>query len=129
MNRDSDFGTILCAFFFEKTPTIRLHVHIWDGGPHEPRIRYWGKLLRRGGGAGVGGAIQPDRFPNRDQMPLYIDDYPYSRMNYQGVLTFHFHLGEHGDQAISVKLLCFMVHFIFRSHVYGTECEIYYMQT
>jgi len=38
MNCDCAFGTILCAFFFEKIPTVHPHVQIRDRGPQEPRM-------------------------------------------------------------------------------------------
>ena len=47
-------------------------------------MRWWGQLLWRGGGGAVGQVFQPDFFAHWDQMPLYIDDYPYSVMSYCG---------------------------------------------
>ena len=82
VNHDCSYRTLLCAFFFEKIPTLRPHVQLPDGGPREPRMRRWGRLLCRGGGGAVGRVFRPDFFAHYDQMSLYIDDYPYSGMSY-----------------------------------------------
>ena len=84
VNHDCSYGTLLCAFFFEKIPTLRPRVHLPDGGPREPRMRRWGRLLCKGGGGAVGRTFRPEFFAHWDQMPLYIDDYPYSGMSYCG---------------------------------------------
>ena len=56
-----------------------------DGGLRESRMRQWGRLVCRGGGA-VGRVFRPEFLADWDQMPLYIDDYPYSGMSYWGDL-------------------------------------------
>ena len=35
------FGSFLCAFFFEKVPTLRTHRAVEDSGPREPRMYRW----------------------------------------------------------------------------------------
>ena len=47
-------------------------------------MRWWGRLLCRGGGGAVERVFRPEFFAHWDQMPLYIDDYPYSGMSYWG---------------------------------------------
>ena len=84
VNHDCSFGTLLCSLFFEKILTLRPHIQLLDGGPREPRMCRWGWLLCRGGGGVVGRVFQPEFFSHWDQMPLYIDDYPYSGMSYCG---------------------------------------------
>ena len=82
LNHDCTYGTMLCSFLFEKILTLRPHVQFPDGGPREPRMRQWGRLLCRGGGGAVGWVFRPEFFAHWDQMPLYIVDYPYSGMSY-----------------------------------------------
>ena len=82
MNHDCAYGTMLCSLFFEKILTLRPHVQLPDGGPREPRMHRWGQILSRGGGGAVGQVFRPEFFAHWDQMPLYIDDYPYSGMSY-----------------------------------------------
>ena len=79
---------MLCSFFFEKILTLRPRVQLPDGGPREPRMRRWGRLLCRGWGGAVGWVFRPNFSAHWDQMPLYIDDYPYSGMSYWGDLDF-----------------------------------------
>ena len=54
VNHDCAYGIALFSFFFEKIPTLRSHVQLPDGGPKEPRMRRWGRLLCRGGGGAIG---------------------------------------------------------------------------
>ena len=50
----------------------------------------------------VGRVFRPEFFAHWDQMPLYIDDYPYSGV-IVGIRTYYFHLVEYGDPMVSEK--------------------------
>ena len=62
VNHDCSYGTLLCAFFFEKIPTLRPRIQLPDGGQREPRMCQWGRLLCRGGGGAVGRVFHPEFF-------------------------------------------------------------------
>ena len=42
---DFCLGSFLCAFFFEKVPTLRPHRVVWDGGPRELRMHRWCQMI------------------------------------------------------------------------------------
>lgn len=80
VNHDYAFCTFLCAFFFEKIPPFILMYRFEMGAHRNLRCAngcYSPTTMERSKESQMG-------VPTWDQMPLYIDDYPYSRMNYQG---------------------------------------------
>ena len=48
------FGSFLCAFFFEKLPTLRPHHAVQDSGPREPQMYRWCQMMIQEGGDRVG---------------------------------------------------------------------------
>ena len=51
---DFCFGSFLCAFFFEKVPTLRPHWVVRDCGSLEPRMCRWCQMMVGEGGGRVG---------------------------------------------------------------------------
>jgi hypothetical protein len=76
------FRTLLCSLLFDCIPTLHPHVHIRDGGPWDPQMHQWGEPLHRGGGGVVGNVFRPKLFHHWEKLPMMIEEYPYSGMNY-----------------------------------------------
>ena len=80
------FGSFLCAFFFEKVPTLHPHQAMRDSGPWEPRLRRWCQMMVQEGGGKVGRFFTKELLEKWCQLPVVIEEYPYASMNYHGDL-------------------------------------------
>ena len=78
------FGSFLCAFFFEKVPTLRLHRAVQDSGPWEPRMYRWCQMMIQEGGGRVGRFSTEELLEQWRQLPMVIEEYLYTSMDYQG---------------------------------------------
>ena len=107
VNHDCVCGIVLCSLFFENIPTLWPCIQIQDGDPQEPRMHRWGWLQCRGVGGAVRWVFRPNFFVHWDQMPLYIDYYPYSGMNYHGDLDLPLPPGQAWGQMVSENFLTF----------------------
>ena len=78
------FGSFLCAFFFEKVPTLRPHRAVQDSGPREPRMYRWCQMMIWEGGGKVGHFFTEELLEQWLQLPVVTEEYPYASMVFQG---------------------------------------------
>ena len=78
------FGSFLCAFFFEKVPTLRPHRAVQDSGPREPRMYQWCQMMIQEGGDRVVPFFTEELLEQWHQLPVMIGEYLYAGMDYQG---------------------------------------------
>ena len=78
------FGSFLCAFFFEKVPTLRLHRAVQDSGPREPQMYRWCPMMIREGGGRVGRFFTEELLEKWHHLLVVIEEYPYASINYHG---------------------------------------------
>ena len=78
------FGLFLVAFFMERVPTLRPRMPVRDGGPRDPRMIWWGEMMRRRGDGNVGRYFTQELYMQWLQLPLALEDYPYRGMDYTG---------------------------------------------
>ena len=76
------FGSFLCAFFFEKFPTLCPHRAMEDSGPRESRMYRWCQMMIREGGGRVGHFFTEDLLEQWLQLPVVIEEYPYAGMEF-----------------------------------------------
>ena len=78
------FGSFLCAFFFEKLPTLRPHRAVQDSGLRELRIYIWCQMMIHKGGGRVGHFFTEELLEQWLQLLVVIEEYPYAGMDFQG---------------------------------------------
>ena len=78
------FGSFLCAFFFEKVPTLHLHWAMRDGVPWEPQMHRWCQMMVREGNDRVGLFFIEELLEQWRRLPVVIEEYPYVGMDYHG---------------------------------------------
>ena len=78
------FSSFVCAFFFERVPTLRPHVVVRDGGPWESRMRQWCEMMIYEGGGIVGFFFTHELLDQWKKILIAVEDYPYAYMDYTG---------------------------------------------
>ena len=78
------FGSFLCAFFFEKVPTLHPHRAVQDSGSWEPRMYRWCQMMIHEGGGRVGQFFTEELLEQWLQLPVLIEEYPHAGMDFEG---------------------------------------------
>ena len=85
--KNFSYGTILCTFFFERIPALRLRVAVSISTPRDPRMGRWADLMKRLGGGEVPSTTFDDGFFTWwDHQIIAVDDYPYVGLDFRGDL-------------------------------------------
>jgi hypothetical protein len=80
--RNFGFGTILCAFFFERVPSLSPRETVRGHIASSPAVNRWVVLLPRQGGGRTIEAFDDKFFDWWSRQILVIEDYPYAGIDF-----------------------------------------------